>query len=95
MIFDVSLSTPAGDRTQLEYMGRHLYLLACPSQQGLSQCVIGSLSQQVIGFLPANKELHEQKLASRSYSSMSLHEASEEPQDEQDSLMNSVFRTSF
>ena len=59
-----ALVNPAGDRTQLEQMGRHLYMIACPSQHGLSRCVIGSLSQ-VIGFLPEDKELHEQRLASR------------------------------
>ena len=57
------LVNPAGDRTQLEHMGRHLYLIACPSQHGLSQCFPGNLSQ-VIGFLPEDKELHEQELAS-------------------------------
>ena len=28
------LVNPAGDRTQLEHMGRHLYTIACPSQHG-------------------------------------------------------------
>ena len=56
------LVNPAGDKTQLEHMGRHLYMIACPSQHGLSHCFIGSLSQ-VIGFLPADKELHEQKFS--------------------------------
>ena len=48
------LVNPAKDRTQLEHMGRHLYLIACPSQHGLSQCFIGSLSH-VIGILPEDK----------------------------------------
>ena len=43
------LVNQAGDRTQLQHMGRHLYLIACPSEHSLSPCVIGSLSQ-VIGF---------------------------------------------
>ena len=79
------LVNPAGDKTQLEHMGRHLYLIACPSQHGLSQCFIGSLSQ-VIGFLPEDKELHEQELASRSSSSIDLDEDTSKQQEEQDSL---------
>ena len=79
------LVNPAGDKTQLEHMGRHLYLIACPSQHGLSPCFIGNLSQ-VIGFLPADKELHEQMLASRSYSRTDLDEDPSKPQVEQDSL---------
>ena len=79
------LVNPAGDKTQLEHMGRHLYLIASPSQHGLSPCFIGSLSQ-VIGFLPADKELHEQKLASRSSSSTDLDEDVSEQQVQQDSL---------
>ena len=75
------LVNPAGDKTQLEHMGRHLYMIACPSQHGLSHCFIGSLSQ-VIGFLPADKELHEQKLASRSSSSIDLDEDTSKQQDE-------------
>ena len=46
--FQHFLVNPAGDRTQLEHMGRYLYFIACPSQHGLSQCFPGSLSQ-VIG----------------------------------------------
>ena len=79
------LVNQAGDTTQLEYMGKHLYLLACPSQHGLSHCFTGSLSQ-VIGFLPADKELHEQMLASRSSSSTDLDEDPSKSQVEQDSL---------
>ena len=60
-------------------------MIACPSQHGLSQCFIGSLSQ-VIGFLPEDKELHEQRLASRSSSSIDLDEDTSEQQVEQDSL---------
>ena len=52
----------AGDKTKLEHMGRHLYMIACPSQHGSSHCVKGSLST-VIGFLPQDKELHEQKFS--------------------------------
>ena len=37
------LVNPAGDKTQLEHMGRHLYMIACPSQNGLSQCFIEQL----------------------------------------------------
>ena len=79
------LVNPAGDGAQLEHMGRHLYLIACPSQHGLSQCFIGSLSQ-VIGFLPEDKELHEQELASSSSSSIDLDEDPSKQQVEQDSL---------
>ena len=51
-----------GKRTQLEHMGRRLYLVACPLQHGLSTCFRGSLSD-VIGFLPEDKEIHEQETA--------------------------------
>ena len=47
--------------------------------------LIGSLSQ-VIGFLPEDKELHEQMLASRSSSSIDLDEDTSKQQAEQDSL---------
>ena len=79
------LVIPAGDKTQLEHLGRHLYMIACPSHQGLSQCFIGSLSQ-VIGFLPADRELHAQSLASRSSSSVDLDEDISKHQVKQDSL---------
>ena len=79
------LVNPAGDRAQLVHMGKYLYLIASPSQHGSSPCFIGSLSQ-VIGFLPADKELHEQKLASRSSSSTDLDEDMSKQQVEQDSL---------
>ena len=62
-----------GERTQLEQMGRHLYLVACPLQHGLSTCFRGSLSD-VIGFLPEDKETHEQETALRSSSSTDLVE---------------------
>ena len=74
---------PAGDKTQLELIGRHPYLIACPSQHGSSHCFIGSLSQ-VIGFLPADKDLHEQMLASRSSSSIDLDEDTSEASEEED-----------
>ena len=89
MIRSIILSTQRETQHQLEYMGRHLYLIACPSQHGLSHCFTGSLSQ-VIGFLPADKELHEQMLASRSSSSTDLDEDPSKPQVEQDSLTFSV-----
>ena len=77
---------PVGERTKLEHMGKHLYLIACPSQHGLSNFFLGSLSQ-VIGFLPADKELQTQKSASRSSSSSpDLEEEPTKPQVEQDSL---------
>ena len=79
------LVNPAGDKTKLEHIGRHLYMIACPSQYGLPQCFLGSLSQ-VIGFLPEDKELHEQRLASRSSSSIDLDEDTHKQQAEQDSL---------
>ena len=41
---------------------------------------------QAIGFLPADKELHEQSLASRSSSSIDLDEDTSKQQVEQDSL---------
>ena len=91
------LVNPAGDRTQLEHMGRHLYLIAWPSQHGLSPCFPGSLSQ-VIGFLPEDKELHEQELASRSSSSIDLDEDTRKQQVEQDSLTfqrQQVLRAAF
>ena len=79
------LVKPAGDTTQLEHIRRHLYMIACPSQHGLSHCFIGSLSH-VIGFLPADKELHEQSLASSSSSSTDLDEYTSKHQRAQDSL---------
>ena len=67
-------------------MGKHLYLIACPSQHGLSNFFLGNLSQ-VIGFLPAGKELQTQKSASRSSSSSpDLDEEPTKQQVEQDSL---------
>ena len=79
------LVNPAGDKTQLEHMGRHLYMIACPSQHDLSPCFIGRLSQ-VLGFLPADKELHDQSLASRSSSSVDLDEDTSKHQEERASL---------
>ena len=66
-------------------MGRHLYLIACPPQHGLSHCFPGNLSH-VIGFLPADKEFHEQELASRSSSGIDLDDDTSKQQVEQDSL---------
>ena len=80
------LVNPAGGKTQLEHMGRHLYLIACPSQHGLSQCFPGSLSH-VIGFLPEDKEFHEQKVASRSSSRFDLDEDTSQQLVQQDSLI--------
>ena len=79
------LVNPAGDKTKLEYIGRHLYMIACPSQHSLSPCFFRSLSQ-VRGFLPADKDLHEQRLASRSSSSLALDEDISSQQVDQDSL---------
>ena len=62
-----------GKRTQLQQKGEHLYLVACPFQHGLSTSFCGSLSD-VIGFLPEDKELHEQELALPSSSSTDLVE---------------------
>ena len=50
------LVSPGGARTQLEHMGKHLYLIACPSQLGSSKCILSSLSR-VIGFLPSDRKL--------------------------------------
>ena len=84
--FEHFLVNPVGERTKLEHMGKHLYLIACPSQHGLSNFFLGSLSQ-VIGFLPADKELQTQKSASRSSSSSpDLDEEPTKQQVEQDSL---------
>ena len=83
--FQHYLVNPAGDKTKLEHIGRHLYMIACPSQQGLSPCFLGSLSQ-VIGFLPADKDLHEQRLAFRSSSSLAIDEDTSKSHVEQDSL---------
>ena len=91
------LVNKAGKRTQLEHVGRHLYLVACPFQHGLSTCFSGSLSD-VIGFLPEDKEIHEQETALRSSSSIDLVEDQKQEQDEQDSLnfqCHSVLHTSF
>ena len=79
------LVNKAGKRTQLAHMGKHLYLVACPFQHGLSTCFSGSLSD-VIGFLPEDKKLHEQEIALRSSSSTDLVEDQKQEQDEQDSL---------
>ena len=81
------LVNPAGERTQLQHIGRHLCLIACPSERSLTQCFIGSLSK-VIGFLPADKELHDQRSASRSSSSPDLDEDTSKPQVAQDSLQS-------
>ena len=56
------LVNSAGKRTQLQHKGEHLYLGACPFQHGLSTCSRGNLPE-VIGFLPEDKELHDQELA--------------------------------
>ena len=79
------LVNPERDTTQLAHIGRHLYVIACPSEHGLSRCFIGSLSH-IIGFLPADKELHEQGLASRCSSSTDLDEDISKHQREQDSF---------
>ena len=50
------LVNPAGERTQLEHIGKRLYMIACHSQHGLSSSLKGSLSQP-IGVLPSDKEL--------------------------------------
>ena len=91
------LVNKAGQRIQLEHMGRHLYLVASPFQHGLSTCFSGSLSD-VIGFLPEDKELHEQEIALESSSSTDLVEDQKQEQDEQDSLnfqCHSVLHSSF
>ena len=67
------LVNTAGKRTQLQQKGEHLYLVACPFQHGLSTCSRGSLPE-VIGFLPEDKELHDQELALQSSSSTDLVE---------------------
>ena len=64
------LVSPGGARTQLEHMGKHLYLIACPSKLGSSNCILSSLSR-VIGFLPADRKLENQKVALSSSSSSS------------------------
>ena len=79
--FQHYLVNPAGDKTKLEHIGRHLDMIACPSQQGLSPCVWGSLSH-VFGFLPADKDLHEQRLTS----SLAIDEDTNQSYGEQDSL---------
>ena len=38
------LVNSAGDKTKHEHMGRHLYMIACPSQHGSFHCFMGSLS---------------------------------------------------
>ena len=67
------LVNKAGRRTQLQQKGEQLYLVACPCQHGLSTGFRGSLSD-VVGFLPEDKELHEQKVALQSSSSTDLVE---------------------
>ena len=79
------LVNPVGERTKLEHMGKHLYMIACPSQRGLSNCFLGSLSH-AIGFLPADQELQTQKTASNSSSSPDLDEEPIEQPSEKDSL---------
>ena len=78
-----SLVNPAGDKTQLERMGKHLYLLACPLQHGLSTCIPGSLSE-AIGLLPEDKEIHDQHVASRSSSSIDLDEDRRSKEEEEE-----------
>ena len=80
------LVNSAGGKTQLEHMGRRLYLIACPSQYGLPQCFPGSLSH-VIGFLPEDKEFHEQKVTSRSSLRFDLAEDTSQQLVQQDSLI--------
>ena len=67
------LVNKAGKRTQLQQKGEQLYIVACPCQHGLSTSFCGSLSD-VVGFLPEDKELHEQKVALQSSSSTDLVE---------------------
>ena len=67
------LVNKAGKRTELQPKGEHLYLVACPFQHGLSTCSRGSLPEP-IGFLPEDKELHEQTVALQSSSSTDLVE---------------------
>ena len=62
------LVAPGGERTQLEHKGKHLYLIACPSKLGSSNCIMSSLSK-VIGFLPSDKTLDNQNVALSSSSS--------------------------
>ena len=62
------LVAPGGERTQLEHKGKHLYLIACPSKLGSSNCIMSSLSK-VVGFLPSDKQLDNQKVALSSSSS--------------------------
>ena len=85
MTFNITLSIPQEIKPSFEHIGRHLYLIACPSQHGLSPCFFGNLSQ-VIGFLPEDKDLHEQRLASRSSSNLDLDEDIRSKQVDQDSL---------
>ena len=56
------LVAPGGERTQLEHKGKHLYLIACPSKLGSPNCILSNLSK-VIGFLPSDKKLDNQKVA--------------------------------
>ena len=65
------LVAPGGERTQLEHKGKHLYLIACPSKLGSSNLIMSSLSK-VVGFLPSDKQLDNQKVA-LSPSSSSKH----------------------
>ena len=79
------LVAPGGERTQLEHKGKHLYLIACPSKLGSSNCILSSLSH-VIGFLPSDKQLDNQKVAlSSSSSSPDLVEDLSEQEASQDS----------
>ena len=70
---DTFLVNLAGSKTQLERRGRHLYMMAFPSELGLNHCVQSSLSD-MIGLLTEDKELHAQSLASRSSSGTDLVE---------------------
>ena len=68
-----SLSPKQEREPSLRKAGKHLYLVAFPFQHGLSHCGKGSLPEP-IGFLPEDKELHDQKLAWQSSSSTDLVE---------------------
>ena len=58
------LVAPGGAKTKLEHKGKHLYLIACPSQLGSSNLVCSSLSH-VSGFLPSDMQLdHDDALSS-------------------------------
>ena len=73
------LVAPGGEKTKLEHKGKHLYLIACPSQLGSSNLISSSLSN-VVGFLPSDMQLDHDDALSLSSSSHDLVDDHAQPE---------------